>query len=164
MRLSPEILNPGALGLSLSRIVLTRWEPDKAWRSGRGRRTRHTLMGVPQEPGRHCRLRAKSHRRGPVQQPQAPGRRTTRLEGAKQVAAGAVPRSEGNRAGGTGGSGRSTFTVPKKQGNRPEGSLRREGGCREAVRLAGPAGPMDRRRDRWTAHRGRETSQRNFCG
>ncbi len=57
--------------------------------------------------------------------------------------AGVVPRSEGNRAGGKAGSGRSTFIVPRKQGNPPQGSLPRERGCREVVRLADPGGSME---------------------
>jgi hypothetical protein len=69
-----------------------------------------------------------------LNKPQAPGHGVPCLSGAKQVDADTVPRSEGNRAGGTAGSGRSAFIVPRKQGNLPEGSLRREGGRREEVR------------------------------
>ena len=89
---------------------------------------------------------------GRLNKTQALGRCIRGPKGANAAGAGVVPNGEGNRARGTDGSGRSTFIVPRKQGNRPEGSLRREGRCREAVRLADPGGSMDRGRDRWTAH------------
>lgn len=75
------------------------------------------------------------------------GRRVC-AQGERSKDAGVVPRSEGNRAIGMAGSGRSTFIVPRKQGNLPEGSLRREGGCREVVRLEDPGGSMERGRER----------------
>jgi hypothetical protein len=69
---------------------------------------------------------------GRLNKPQALRRRVTRPEGAKEADADVVPHSEGNRVSGMLGSGRSTPMVPSKQGNLPQGSLWRDGGCREA--------------------------------
>ena len=95
--------------------------------------------------------------------PRPPGA-VSAVRGSEAADAGVVPRSEGNRASGTGGSGHSTFIVPAKRGNRPEGSPRREGGCREAVRLVTPGGSMVRGGARRAAHRGRSASQQNLRG
>lgn len=85
---------------------------------------------------------------GRVNKTQALGRRICGPKGTNTADAGVVPHGEGNRASGKDGSGRSTFIVPRKRGNRPEGSPPREGRCREAVRLGEPGGSMDRGGDR----------------
>lgn len=66
---------------------------------------------------------------GRLNKAQALGRGDRRPLGAKLAAADVVPRSEGNRASGKGGSGQSTFIVPLKQGNRPKGACGGKGGA-----------------------------------
>jgi len=91
--------------------------------AGFPRNLRGTAVSVPKETGG-----------GRSNKPQVPGHGVPCPRGAKQADAGTVPRSEGNRAGGMAGSGRNAFIAPRKQGNLPEGSLRREGGRREELR------------------------------
>ena len=67
-------------------------------------------------------------------------------------------------ASGTSDSGQSIPIVPVKQGNPPQGSLRREGGCREAFTRREPGGSMNRGEERCLAHRGQGASQRDFYG
>ena len=72
---------------------------------------------------------------------QARGRRVPSSTGNETRDAAVVPRGEGNRASGKGGSGQSTPIVPVKRENPPQGILRREEGCREAPQGRGPAVP-----------------------
>lgn len=67
-------------------------------------------------------------------------------------------------ASGKNDSGQSISIVPTKQGNPPQGSLWRDGGCREAAARRTSGGAMIRGTERCLAHRGQGASQRNFSG
>ena len=91
-------------------------------------------MGFPRNLGGTADFHSNESRRGPADQYPGPWALRSSSTGSKARDATVVPRSKGNRASGMGGSGQSTLIVPVKQGNPPQGSLWREGGCREAVR------------------------------
>jgi hypothetical protein len=86
---------------------------------------------------------------------QARGRCAPRPQGAKPGAPLWYRRARATELCGMDGSGQSTPTVPVKQGNPPQGSLRREEGCREATAGPVPGGTMNRGGDRCPADRGR---------
>ncbi len=67
-------------------------------------------------------------------------------------------------ASGKNDSGQSISIVPAKQGNPPQGSLLREGGCREVAVRRKSGGAMIRGTERCLARRGQGASQQNFSG
>src|SRR5262249_52953786 len=86
-------------------------------------------VGVPQEPGRPCRLRAVNRHEGqPVDtKPLACGGCARLPTGAKPRAPKRDRQAKATKGGGMGGRESERPTVPVKPGNRPAGTRWREG-------------------------------------
>src|SRR5262245_39232070 len=93
-----------------------------------GVREQDTFTGVPQEPGRPCRLRGKSRPEVPGDQLQARGRRTRRPR-ERNAGAAVVPPREGNEARRDGRRGVGAPHSTADAGEPTRGTPSREGGA-----------------------------------
>src|SRR5215467_4222453 len=99
-----------------------------ALKSRRGQRAGHVRSGVPQEPGRSCRLRKNPKTRG-ERVKKTPGLRRWRsaVDGSEDWNAQRYRQAKATKCGGTDGRESERSTVPMKPGNRPAGTRWREG-------------------------------------
>jgi len=136
---------------------------ELAWpsRSRRGRRAGHVRIGVPQEPGKPCRLHVQS-RNGATgtQNPRptsgaTPGGRRGERPDTKHSVANVVPPNEGNEVRREGRQGLGASHSTREAGeSRPWETLWREG----------DAGSSNRWRETWQVRRDLVPCQRNDNG